>query len=55
MTARQIIETRLCRPLGPLATMPKDTRRAVYLLARQLVRPGARRPIFAPTRKPRLP
>jgi hypothetical protein len=38
LTARQIIEARLGRPLGPLATMPKDLRRAVYLLALQLVR-----------------
>jgi hypothetical protein len=38
MTARQIIEARLGRPLGPLATMPHDLRRAVYLLALQLVR-----------------
>jgi hypothetical protein len=37
-TARQIIEARLGKPLGPLATMPKDLRRAVYLLALQLVR-----------------
>ena len=38
MTARQIIETRLGRPLGPVATMPRDLRRALYLLALQLVR-----------------
>lgn len=38
MTARQIIETRLCRSLGPIATMPRDIRRALYLLALQLVR-----------------
>lgn len=38
MTARQIIESRLSRPLGPLPTMPKDERRALYLLAKQLVR-----------------
>lgn len=37
MTARQIIEARLDRPLGPLATMPRDLRRALYLLALQLV------------------
>jgi hypothetical protein len=37
MTARQIIETRLGRPLGPLATMPRDLRRAMYLLALRLV------------------
>ena len=55
MTARQIIETRLGYQIGALATVPKDTRRALYLLARQLASPGASRPIFAPTRKPRLP
>lgn len=38
MTARQIIETRLGRDLGPLATMPRDLRRALYLLALQLQR-----------------
>ena len=37
MTARQIIETRLGRNLGPLATMPPDLRRALYLLGLQLV------------------
>ena len=42
MTARQIIETRLGRALGPIATMPADLRRALYLLALQLVKPGAR-------------
>jgi len=38
MTARAIIESRLGRPLGPLATMPRDLRRALYLLALQLNR-----------------
>ena len=38
MTARQIIEARLGRSLGPIATMPRDLRRAMYLLALQLVR-----------------
>lgn len=38
MTARQIIEARLGRDLGPLATMPRDIRRAVYLLALQLTK-----------------
>jgi len=38
LTARQIIEARLGRLLGPVATMPQDLRRALYLLARQLVR-----------------
>jgi hypothetical protein len=37
MTARKIIESRLGRPLGPLATMPRDLSRALYLLALQLV------------------
>lgn len=35
-TARQIIEARIGRPLGPLSTMPADLRRALYLLALQL-------------------
>ena len=38
LTARQVIETRLGRAIGPIATMPQDTRRALYLLALQLVR-----------------
>ena len=38
MTARQIIETRLGRPLGPIAAMPRDLRRALYLLALHLMR-----------------
>jgi len=33
MTARQIIERRLGRNLGPLATMPRDLRNAIYRLA----------------------
>ena len=37
-TARQIIETRLGRPLGPLATMPRDLRTAIYKLALHLQR-----------------
>ena len=36
MTARQIIEARLGRDLGPLAKMPADLRKAIYLLALQL-------------------
>lgn len=36
MTARQIIETRLGRDLGPLAIMPRDLRRDLYRLALQL-------------------
>lgn len=38
MTARQIITARLGRDLGPLASMPRDIRRAMYLLALQLQR-----------------
>jgi hypothetical protein len=37
-TARQILEARLGRPLGPLAEMPRDTRTALYLLAKALLR-----------------
>lgn len=33
MKARDIIQARLGRDLGPLATMPNDLRRAIYLLA----------------------
>ena len=36
MTARRIIEARLGRGLGPLATMPRDERRALLLLALRL-------------------
>lgn len=36
MTARQIISARLGRDIGPLATMPRDLRRALYLLALRL-------------------
>ena len=28
----------MCRSIGPIATMPRDLRRALYLLALQLVR-----------------
>jgi hypothetical protein len=38
MTARSILETRLGRPLGPVATMPRDLRVAMYRLALQLVK-----------------
>ena len=38
MTARQIITHRLGCDLGPLADMPRDLRRAIYLLALQLQR-----------------
>lgn len=36
MTARHIIESRLGRALGPLDNMPRDLRRALYLLALRL-------------------
>jgi hypothetical protein len=36
MTARQIIEARLCRDIGPIATMPPDLRKAMSALAKQL-------------------
>ena len=36
MTARQTIEMRLGRTLGPLHSMQADLRRALYLLALQL-------------------
>lgn len=42
-TARQIIEARLGRPLGPLATMPRGDRIAVKNLAIQLVKVKAAR------------
>jgi hypothetical protein len=38
MTARRIIESRLGRPLGPLATMPPDLRAALYALAKELAK-----------------
>jgi hypothetical protein len=38
MTARQIIEARLGRKLGPLSEMPKDLRDAIRLLGLQLVK-----------------
>lgn len=43
MTARQILESRLGRPLGPAATMPRDLRTALYRLQLQLVKkPGGK-------------
>ena len=42
MTARAIITARLGRDLGPLVTMPRDLRRALYLLALQLNRKDVR-------------
>jgi hypothetical protein len=41
MTARQIIEARLGRDIGPLATMPRDLRNALSALAKALVRARA--------------
>jgi hypothetical protein len=38
MTARQIIEARLGRPLGPLATMPRDLRQAMLRLGLQMLK-----------------
>lgn len=38
MTARSILESRLGRPLGPIATMPRDLRVAMYRLGLQLVK-----------------
>ncbi len=34
MTARQILESRLGRPLGPIASMPRDLRDAMARLAK---------------------
>jgi hypothetical protein len=44
-TARQIIEARLGRPLGPVADMPADLRRAMSGLGKALIaakRPGGK-------------
>lgn len=38
MTARQIIEARLGRDIGPIATMPADLRKAMSALAKLLAR-----------------
>jgi hypothetical protein len=56
-TARAAIELRLGRPLGPLATMPRDLRDAVYMLALQLAAPRGRnwRPVRAVRRRGFLP
>lgn len=37
-TARQIIEARIGRSLGPIADMPEDLRRAVSALAKALIK-----------------
>ena len=42
MTARQIIEARLGRSLGPIATMPRDLRDALRKLGLQLVKGTAK-------------
>lgn len=44
MTARSILEARLGRPLGPIATMPRDLRVAMYRLALQLAKPQGGKP-----------
>ena len=44
MTARQILESRLGRPLGPIATMPRDLRDAMARLAKQLAKPAGGKP-----------
>jgi hypothetical protein len=38
-TARQIIEARIGRPLGPIADMPEDLRRAMSALGKALIAP----------------
>ena len=40
-TAREIIEARIGRPLGPIADMPEDLRRAVSALAKALIKARA--------------
>lgn len=40
-TARQIIEARLGRSLGPIADMPEDLRRAMSGLAKALIKARA--------------
>lgn len=40
-TARQIIEARIGRSLGPIADMPEDLRRAVSALAKALIKARA--------------
>ena len=44
MTARSILESRLGRPLGPIAAMPRDLRVAMYRLALQLAKPQGGKP-----------
>lgn len=40
-TAREIIEARIGRPLGPTAELPEDLRRAVSALAKALIKSRA--------------
>jgi hypothetical protein len=40
-TAREILEARLGRPLGPVAEMPADLRRAMLALGRALMKARA--------------
>lgn len=40
-TARQILEARLGRSLGPIADMPEDLRRAMSALAKALIKARA--------------
>ena len=44
MTARSILEARLGRPLGPISSMPRDLRVAMYRLALQLAKPQGGKP-----------
>ena len=37
-TAREILEARLGKALGPIETMPRDLRTALYLLAKRMVK-----------------
>ena len=41
LTAREILEARLGRPLGPIADMPEDLRRAMRELGKQLIKARA--------------
>jgi hypothetical protein len=38
LTARQILEARLGRDLGPIASMPADLRRAMSALGKALIK-----------------
>ena len=40
-TAREIIEARIGRSLGPISDMPEDIRRAVSALAKALIKARA--------------